>query len=154
MNDPFDSLRIRRGEPDDFRRVRKDWRLSYATSELAHFLTPRSDWRKRASELYWGWQTEVVDRLLRDADLWIATWAEDTSTIVGWCVTEGGLVHYVYVAEKFRKQGVARRLLAPSLERAKVTYTHRTALCSELPIPPNWTFDPRPALAPRAKEAA
>lgn len=155
MSDPFLSLRIRRGESNDFRRVRSDWTLSYATSEFAHYLTPREDWRRRASQLYWDWQKEIVDRLVHGAELWVACWEEDQSAIVGWCVTEPGarVVHYVYVAEKFRRNGVAGKLLAPALEQERVTFTHRTQLCGALPVPPNWTYDPRPALAPR-KEAA
>lgn len=153
MSDPFDSLRIRPGEPGDFARVRTDWKLSYARSDFARYLTPRPDWQKRASQLYWDMQGEIVERLLRDAELWIACWAEDTDTIVGWCVTEPGpIVHYVAVKPDYRMHRVATRLLAPVLEHARVTYTHRTFACRGLPIPPGWTYDPRPALAPRPKQ--
>jgi GNAT superfamily N-acetyltransferase len=159
VSDPFSSLIIRPGEPGDFARVQSDWKLSFATSDFARFCTPRPDWEKRASELYWSWASEIITRLLRDAELWVASWAEDVSAIVGWCVLEpraelGPVVHYVNVPPPYRNHGVAKRLLAPALEHATVTYTHRTRICRHLPIPPGWKYDPRLALAPRRKETA
>ncbi len=161
--DPLDTLRIRPGEPGDFARVQKDWKLSYATSDFARFLSLRSDWRARASQTYWDWQSAIVARLLREAELWVACWAEETSAIVGWCVTEperedldqvprpGPIVHYVNVLPPYRLHGVAKRLLAPALEHPIATYTHRTLACRHLPIPSGWVFDPRPALVPRRR---
>lgn len=150
MIDPFESLRIRPGEPGDLARVRKDWLLSYAKSDFARWLTPRPDWGVRASQLYWDWQRDIVEQLLKRAELWIATWAEATSSVAGWAVMENGvtpIVHYVDVLPTYRRHGVARRLLAPALECPKVIYTHRTTLCRSLPVPPGWTYDPRAAFA-------
>lgn len=154
---PLDTLVIRPGTPDDHARVFKDWLLSHATSDFARWLTARLDWQSRASQLYWAWQRDVIREALARAELWVASWGEDTSTIVGWCVLEhvargselSHIVHYVYVAHPFRASGVAKRLLAPALEESRVTYTHRTPVCRHLPIPPGWTFDPRPAVTPR-----
>lgn len=161
MKDPFDSLRIRPGEPGDTARVSKDWKLSFCRSSFARFTTPRPDWGVRASQLYWDWQKQIIARLLEHADLWIATWAEAPSSIVGWCVMEregqgvyahGPVVHYVNVPPTYRLHGVAKKLLAPALEAPRVTYTHRTVACASLPIPPGWTYDPRPALEPRPQK--
>lgn len=159
MSDPFDSMRIRPGEPGDFARVRKDWLLSYCTSQFAHYLTTSEDWWKRASQLYWDWQKEVIERLLRDAELWVACWSEAPTAILGWCVTEPArdgrpfVVHFVAVDPRYRAHHVAQKLLAPAFEQRDVVYTHRTRVCRHLPIPPGWTYDPRPALMPRAKAA-
>lgn len=160
MNDPFASLVIRRGEHSDHDRVYSDWLLSFAVSDFAHYLTPRPDWQKKASQLYWTWQRSIIARLLEYSDLWVASWGENVSTIVGWIVADktvdedlGAVVHYVYVGEHYRNRGVAKRLLAPTLERARVTFTHRTPLVRHLPVPPGWTYDPRPALVgPTPKE--
>lgn len=153
MNDPFDTLIIRPGAPGDIARVRKDWLLSYATSAFARMCSPGDRFPKRASELYFAWQKQVMDRLLGgDADLWVATWTEDTTTIVGWTVTSPCLLHYVYVGEDYRHHGVAKRLLAPLLEEPRVTYTHRSTIAKHLPIPPGWTFDKRPAVVGPQKE--
>ena len=156
MNDPFESLRIRPGEPGDLARVRKDWLLSYARSDWARYLTPRPDWGVRASQLYWDWQREIIQALLERAELWIATWSEAPSSIVGWCVMESGavpVVHYVDVLPTYRRHHVAKRLVAPALEQPTVIYTHRTTACKQLPIPPGWTFDPRRALGPQERRA-
>lgn len=152
MSDPLASLIIRPGAPGDLNRVRKDWLLSFALSDFAHFVTPRPDWQRRASELYWSWQRAIVERLLSESELWVASWGEDTSTIVGWTVHDGTVVHYVYVSEAYRNQGIAKRLLAPALDRPRITFTHRTAVVRHLPIPPAWIYDPRPALVGATKE--
>lgn len=155
MNDPLASLVIRPGAPGDAARVYKDWLLSFAISDFAHMCTPRADWQRRASQLYFDWQREVIARLLARAELWVASWGEDTSTIAGWCVVERDTVHYVYVAEDYRHHGIASRLLAPALDQPRVKYTHRTPLVRHLPVPPGWTYDPRPALVGhQPKEAA
>lgn len=157
MTDPLDSLIIRPGnlgDASEVARISKDWKLSFATSNFARFVTPRANWERRASELYWRWQGDIIERLLRESDVWVASWAEDSSTIVGWCVSSSGVVHYVYVGERFRRCGIARRLLAPALEHATMLYTHRTPACRALPIPPGWTYDPRPALVGPRKDAA
>jgi hypothetical protein len=158
VRDPFDSLRIRPGEPGDLKRVRKDWRLAMATSDFARFLTPRKDWMERASQIYWDWQTDIVDRLLERAELEVACWDESPTSIVGWCVMERGavpVVHFVAVGNDnhgaYRLKGVAKRLLAPALEQPRVIYTHRTLVCRYLPIPAGWEFDPRRALLPKEK---
>lgn len=159
-HDPFDSLRIRLGEPGDLARVRKDWLITYAKSDFARYLTPRPDWGVRASQVYWELQKAIVDELLRRAEVWIATWEEAPTSIAGWAVMElnapGGtpVVHFVNVLPVYRRHGVARRLLAPALDAPSVLYTHRMTVCRALPIPPGWKFDPRPALAPALQERA
>lgn len=160
MSDPFESLIIRPGAPGDMARVQKDWGLSFATSDFARYCTPREDYERRASELYWSWQKATMARLLRDAELWVASWSEDTRSVVGWCVLERATpqhlptVHYVYVGHTYRRHGIAKRLLAPALDAPLVVYTHRSVVARHLPIPPGWTYDPRPALVPRHKETA
>jgi len=155
--DPFDSLRIRPGEPGDHARVKKDWRLSAAKSRFAQFLTPRPDWGIKASQLYHTWQGVIMDALLKRAELWIACWAEAPSAVVGWAVLEPGsrVVHYVNVLPKYRRHRVAKRLLAPAFEHRDVAFTYHVPLLTKLPIPPGWTYDPRPAFAvPRPTEKA
>lgn len=160
---PLDTLILRPGERDDWNRVRTDWKLSFATSPLAHELTDADTWRGgKAGPVYWAWQEAVVERLLRRATLTIATWAEDIRSIVGWCVTEApDVVHYVFVvrgprvddshSSPYRKLGIAKRLLGDRIERPQ-RYTHRSAACAWLPIPSHWTYDPRPALDGSYKE--
>jgi hypothetical protein len=63
------------------------------------------------------------------------------------------VVHFVAVGAPYRRNGVARRLLAPALERPRVVYTQRTLLAKHLPIPAGWTYDPRRAIAPRLEES-
>lgn len=151
---PFDSLRIRPGERSDLARVKKDWRLSAARSRLAAFLTPRPDWGVKASQLYHAWQGAIMDALLERSELWIACWSEAPSSIVGWAVMEPGarVVHYVNVLPQYRRNGVARRLLAPAFEHRDVTFSYHVPALVKLPVPPGWTYDPRPALVRPDKE--
>jgi GNAT superfamily N-acetyltransferase len=145
---PFDSLRIRPGEPGDHARVSKDWRLSAAKSRFAQFCTPRPSWGLKASQLYHRWQGDIMRQLLERAELWIACWAEAPSSVVGWAVIEPGarVVHYVDVLPKFRRNGVAKKLLAPCFEHRDVSFTYHVPSLEKLPVPPGWTYDPRPAL--------
>lgn len=59
------------------------------------------------------------------AELWVASWPDDLSTVVGWCVCQPGIVHYVYTLKDYRREGIATRLLAPFAGQPFAT-THTT----------------------------
>lgn len=142
-SNPLDSLVLRPGAPSDHNFVRKMWLRSYADSAFARAMTPREMWsRGQTAPTYWSGHHALVDALLARASLRVATWPEDTWTIVGFAVTEPDVVHYVYVANDYRKQGVARRLLEPFDGCVRVRYSHRSRACAVLPIPSHWTYDP------------
>lgn len=142
-SNPIDSLILRPGAPADHNFVRKWWLRSYADSAWARAMTPREDWQRgKTSPAYWQGHHALVDSLLERASLTVATWPEDTWTIVGFAVTDADAVHYVYVARDYQRQGVARRLLAAFDEMVRVRYSHRSRICGALPIPAHWNYDP------------
>lgn len=119
--------------------------MSYASSNFARWLSAGT-W-PRASETYWAWCKATVRRLLESADVWVVSWPEDKSTIVAWCVSSPGCIHYVYTLASYRRQGVASKLLAPFVGQP-ATLTHQTRaghhLVSKLGADV-WLFDPRHA---------
>lgn len=140
MTSPLDTLVIRAANAGEWNRIRSDWKRSHLASAWAGAV---------GREAYWPWQSEVVDRLLVDADVRVAVWSEDNYTIAGWSCSElPRTLHYVYVLDEYRRAGIAKRLLA-HLE-TPLLYTHRTTVVAELPIPTTWTFDPRSAFARKA----
>lgn len=77
----------------------------------------------------------IIEALLAQSRVLIATIEEDTSVILGWCCYEPGesvaglevpaVVHYVYVKPSFRKSGVASKLLDGVVIDGAM-YTHDT----------------------------
>lgn len=70
---------------------------------------------------------KVVDNLLLKPDIkvTIACLSIDNTIILGYSITEGGVLHYIAVKEAWRMQGIARKLLAGS-EIRLVTHTTKT----------------------------
>ena len=69
----------------------------------------------------------------------IACLPEDTSVILGFAVLEQGVLHYVYVKDAFRKQGLARQLVAGT-EISSVT--HITKPGNAIRKKQRWAFNP------------
>lgn len=52
----------------------------------------------------------------------LAVLSEDTDVCLGWSLSEGSTLHYVYVAKEQRGQGIAKRLVPQKID----TFTHLT----------------------------
>jgi len=128
-------------DPMEVNLVRSSWLRSNASSGLA---------RSLGRKAYYSGHHDLIDRLMHRAEMRVACSVTRHDTIVGWACVEPAVVHYVFVREEFRCNGVARRLLAELPER--VTYTHRTDVCRALPIPAAWFYNAYAAFLP--KEAA
>jgi GNAT superfamily N-acetyltransferase len=136
-------IAIRDLRPGEVNFARKAWlRSSCARSDDA------DDRRKGDSALaralgratYCEGHHAIVSRLLSTTTVRLAVSADNDNVFVGFaCVEPPHVVHYVYVIEECRRFGVARRLLEGVTERA--TYTHRTDICRQLPIPEGWRFN-------------
>lgn len=121
--------------PDDARFIASTWVKSYASSDLARLCTRGGEW-PRASRAYREGQNRLVDRLLARA---ACTVAEDSEGLVAaYLVHEGDVVHYVYVRDMYRREGLAKQLLGARIERACV-FTH---LARGVKPPALWRFDP------------
>lgn len=65
---------------------------------------------------------KVVDKLLDVADVNVVCLSEDEDTLVGFAITRPNIVDYVFVKQPWRKQGVAKMLVATAPQYA----THTT----------------------------
>lgn len=52
-----------------------------------------------------------MQHLLPEADISIACMQDDPQTIMGYSIISGPTLHFIYIKEKFRKQGIATLLL-------------------------------------------
>lgn len=151
-------IHIRAGKETDVPYVVSTWVDSYASTPWAadirkvwqlglYTVHDRGDLAK--SDPYQVLHRRFVVRLLArtGVEVRVAAWDEDPNVIAGWCCVEPDAVHYVYVRNKFRRDGVARRLLGPELEsKSARRYSHLPAPAadlapSKLPIPEGWTYD-------------
>jgi GNAT superfamily N-acetyltransferase len=138
---------IRPFREDDAGFVLSSWLKSYATSAWAKSVTDQALWdKRRASTLYWNGHHALVSAILRRPGtlISVAAWEEDADVLAGWMCQErrhdAVLLHYLYVRERFRRNGIATELAKALPER--VLYTHRSRVVSRLPLPPHWAFDP------------
>jgi GNAT superfamily N-acetyltransferase len=114
---------------------------------------------KGVDEAYWvqatgreaffrGHELLLRERLIPATSFLVASLPEDESAIVGWVCYQPGVLHYVFVKPKWRKLGIAKRLIEaafPNYSQA-LTYTHRSQMASSLSLPVQWKFDPYLAL--------
>lgn len=61
---------------------------------------------------YWREHTLVVERLLADSAVLVATFAGEPDLFAGYLVARGEVLHYVYTKQAYRRDGVATRLIA------------------------------------------
>lgn len=119
---------IRAARPDEQRFIASSWVASYAESDFARQLA-RAD--------YFAGQNRLVDAILARASVRVD---ERDDIIAGWACTEGAdVVHYVYVRQLYRREGVARGLLEEHLARA-CRVSHR--MRGREPLPKGWRYNP------------
>ena len=112
------------------------------------------------STLYYRYHHKVISALLSRAVTLVAVNAEDDDQILGWLCAElvegpSLVVHYAYVKEVFRKQGLAKRLLDVFMKADNpvvVQYTHRTFAVKKIrdkaeeegrePFMKGWIYNP------------
>ena len=91
--------RIRAPNEDDWAFVRDSWKKSYRESQ-----------RHIPSSLYWRAQSSEVDGYIGKAEFRVACDPDDADFIWGWACLEGETVHYVFVRNSSRGQGIASML--------------------------------------------
>lgn len=74
----------------------------------------------------------VLDAIFaRDPQVTLAVLPDDESVVLGWAVTEPGVVHYCYVKPSFRRYGIAKALL--NHVHRPFEYTHHTFILRQIP---------------------
>jgi len=117
MNLVAPAVSILPGDERDHAFVYATWLQSYR--KLSDFAKPI------AREVYFPAQHDRIERLLRIGRLHVAV-PEGSSgmhTILGYCVTDGALLHWVYVKGNWRQMGIAGKLLEG---RGLQQFTHWT----------------------------
>jgi GNAT superfamily N-acetyltransferase len=84
-------------------------------------------------------QDRVIRSILGRAEIKIAYFANVPEEILGYIVSEGLIVHYLYVKSPYRHVGIAHKLLA---ETPALTYTQRTKAGDKVALELGLIYDP------------
>lgn len=73
--------------------------------------------READAKTYWAVYSKVILALLRRPTcvVRLAVMSDDHDCTVGWSVTEGTVLHFVFVKHQGRKQGIARSLVPKNI---------------------------------------
>lgn len=121
-------LVLRPGVPEDLAFIVDSWVMSFRGQAIA-----RDAGRGYMRDMKW-----LVRRLLEQCAILVAADEDEPGAIWGWAATRGNAILYVFVRREFRRQGIAKRLLAPYLTKPTVIYAAKTN--DRIPIPEHWTY--------------
>lgn len=99
---------LRPATEDDTPFIVETWAKSY-----------RGTARDSGSRIFGDWKM-FARAMVKACAVLVCCLEDDPTSIVGFAVTRGNLVAYVYVRDRFRQMGVARALLAPYALRKDV----------------------------------
>lgn len=110
---------IRNANQDDISFIYSTWLQSF------HY----DSWAKQVQKsVFFDNYKRVIDKILLNADVDVACVNDQPNVILGYIVTEPGILHYCFVKEAFRSFGIAKDLFAGRFEnQALVTHKTRTA---------------------------
>ena len=119
--------KLREPRPADMPFIMDSWQRSFSRSPFAG-VVPNSKWLENSRAL-------VTSLLARGAKVVVACNPEDEDQILGWACAEQDeykcVVHYVYVKDPYRKDGLSTELLGALLptepDEKDTFYTHRQA---------------------------
>ncbi len=98
-----------RGNVSERNHVFRAWLKSYSAD-------PRCWWNRAGFNglLATHGHNRAIDRLfsLPDVSIRVLQPVDVPGSVVGWSCTQGDVLHYVYVKNRFRREGLATRLLA------------------------------------------
>lgn len=108
---------LRAGLPEDHAFVFATWLRCYKRNSLFA--------RRISNETFFRWHHLVIERILARSVIRVAHAADAPEVILGYSVSEPGVVHFVYVKGSFRKLGIATALLG-HLDPNACVFTHWT----------------------------
>ncbi len=88
-------------------------------------------------DIYFAEYKKVVTHLLMKSQVTVACLKDDPDVVLGYVVTEGATLHWVFVKKAWRKLGIATTLVPINIKRV----THLTKLGKSLK-PKEFIFDP------------
>lgn len=82
----------------------------------------------------------IVNGAFARSTVTIAGSPEIKDSILGWMATEGETLHYLFTKPRWRKLGIAKKLLAGT-ESLALAYSHEPPWWAKLPQ--SWRYDPQ-----------
>jgi hypothetical protein len=138
-------VQVRPLESSELAHVYVTWIKSFADSPWAKGMKPT---------VYEDRQRKLINEILQrpDARLLAACTKDEPDTVFGWACVEGGVVHYVFVKEAFRRLEIAKQILAAMPKGFRFTHRTFTAIPLVRNIP-GIVYDPYAAFAPATRAA-
>ena len=131
---------------EEFKFVVDSWSNSFRKSPYAGCV-PNNLW----AEVSRATITQLIMRPTAEVTVALAPTTDGSrGRVMGYYVSEPGILHWLYVKKDFRRLGIGTKLLENSLSswpgelRARPRYTHKTDSSLRF-LPPGWKWDPIPA---------
>ncbi len=84
-------------------------------------------WARTTSKtVFFTQYKQVIDNILTRSMFTVAALKDDPEVILGYLISEPGIVHYLFVKEAFRKFGIATSLVKAVLQEDRFIITHKT----------------------------
>ena len=112
-------------------------------SDLLRTLRYGNDWlRLTQSDAYYAAYSRVTTLILSQLEtrVRLALLNDDSDVCIGWCLTTGDTLHYVYVKKDFRRQGVGNLIMPKAC--AKISNMTKSGLAIWNAKYPQTPFNP------------
>lgn len=125
-------FKLRPYRESDLNFIRNSWAKSYYKgSEYVKFISP-NEFHERHRPI----REEILKR--PNIALVVACSTDDEDLILGWILIEkpkeksGTILHYLYVKEAFKKEGISKELMNKLLTNTPIMVTHMTERASKI----------------------
>lgn len=102
------NVKIRRLQETDMSLVYSTW--------LRGLYYGNDFFKKIDKDAFFDIYPKVITKLVADSTAVAACLSDDEDVVIGYAVYQGAILHWVYVKEAFRKQGIATSMLPDSLK--------------------------------------
>lgn len=94
-------------------------------------------WRLMKRYTFYCNYQKVLDSLIPRCTITVCALADDPDTAIGYCVTRGTALDWVFIKEAWRRHGIARALIPEGIQ----TVSHMTKMVRGIK-PKEWEFNP------------
>ncbi len=130
---------IRQRRLEDIPLIKNSWRMSFLDyrrdeDHPGHgFINPNPTVLWATAKHYHANMGKRMRRLLSQADFLVACDPDDQDELMGWVCYGPGVLHYVYVKEAYRRNGLGKELVASTRQDlSTVEVTHWTRVVAQL----------------------